>query len=53
MVKVLRGRESRERDVLAAAARVLRDPFAAAPMRQELASQLESLATTKEQRLRP
>jgi hypothetical protein len=53
MVKVLRGREVRERDVLAAAARVLRDPFAAAPMRQELASQLESLATVKEQRLRP
>jgi HAMP domain-containing protein len=53
MVKTLRGREARERDVLSAAARVLRDPFAAAPTRQELASQLESLAVAKEQRLRP
>jgi hypothetical protein len=49
---VLRGREARERDVLAAAARVLRDPFAAAPTRKQLASHLESLATAKEERLR-
>ena len=51
-VKVLRGREARERDVLAAAARVLRNPLAAAPTRRQLASHLESLATAKEERLR-
>lgn len=53
MVRVLRGRELRDRDVLASAARVLRDPFAAAQTRQELAKDLEGLAAEKERRLSP
>jgi len=53
MVAALREREARERDQVAAAARVLLDPFAAAPTRQELARQLEQLAADKERRLSP
>lgn len=53
MVHELRGREARERDVLASAARVLRDPFAPAQIRQELAQALEKLVSDKERRLGP
>jgi signal transduction histidine kinase len=53
MVRELRAREARERDLLAAAAEVLRDPFSPAQTRQELARQLESLASDKERRLTP
>src|SRR5512147_1500094 len=51
MVRSLRGRETRERDVLGSAARVLRDPFAPAQIRQELAEALEKLAAEKQGRL--
>lgn len=53
MVRELRAREARERDVLAAAAGVLRDPFSPAPTRQELGRQLEALASEKDRRLGP
>jgi HAMP domain-containing protein len=53
MVEALRDREARERGLIAAAARVLLDPFAAAQTRQELARQLELLAADKERRLSP
>ncbi len=53
MVRELRAREARERDVLAAAAGALRDPFSPAPTRQELARQIEALASEKERRLGP
>jgi HAMP domain-containing protein len=53
MVRELRARETRERDLLAAAVGVLRDPFSPAPTRQELARQLEALASEKERRLTP
>jgi hypothetical protein len=53
MVKALRGREGRERDVMSSAAKVLRDPFASAQTRQELARELEILAAEKERRLTP
>ncbi len=53
MVRALRGREGRERDLLASAARVLRDPFAPAQIRQELALELEKMAAEKERRLGP
>jgi HAMP domain-containing protein len=51
MVRALRGREAQERDLLASAARVLRDPFAPAQIRQELAQSLEKLAADKGRRL--
>lgn len=51
MVRALRGREAQERDLLASAARVLRDPFAPAQIRQELAQSLEKLAADKDRRL--
>ncbi len=51
MVRALRGREAHERDVLASAARVLRDPFSPAQVRQELAQALEKLASDKDRRL--
>lgn len=53
MVRALRGRERRERDVVLSAAKVLRDPFAAASTRQELARDLEALAAEKDRRLEP
>jgi len=51
MVHALRGREAQERDLLGSAARVLRDPFAPAQVRQELAQALEKLASDKDRRL--
>lgn len=51
MVRQLRAREARERELLAAAAAVLRDPLSPAPARQEQARQLEALASEKERRL--
>jgi len=53
MVLELRAREGRERDLLALAVGVLRDPFSAAPTRQELARQLEALASEKGRRIGP
>jgi hypothetical protein len=53
MVGAMREREARERGLVAAAAQVLLDPFAAAQKRQELARQLEQLAADKERRLAP
>lgn len=53
MVRELRSREGQERDLLAAAIGVLRDPFSSAQARQELARQLEALASEKERRLGP
>lgn len=53
MVRELRARETSERDLLSAAVGVLRDPFSPAPTRQELARQLEALASEKEKRLGP
>jgi methyl-accepting chemotaxis protein len=53
MVRTLRGREAKERDLVTTAARVLRDPFAPAQFRQELAQELEKLAAEKERRLGP
>jgi hypothetical protein len=53
MVHALRVREGRERETIAAAARILRDPLAAAPARQEAARELEALAADKERRLKP
>lgn len=53
MVRALRAREGRERDVLASAAKVLREPFAAAPARAELAHELDALAAEKDRRLKP
>lgn len=53
MVSALRGREARERDLLAAAAAVLRDPLSRPEARQELGRQLASLASDKERRLAP
>ncbi|HYD41186.1 MAG TPA: hypothetical protein VEB43_10190 [Anaeromyxobacter sp.] len=53
MVRALRAREARERDLAASAAQVLRDPLAAASTRQELARELEALAVEKDRRLKP
>ncbi len=53
MVRALRAREVRERDVAASAAQVLRDPLASASTRQEMARALEALAAEKDRRLEP
>lgn len=53
MVRALRAREARERDLVTSAAHVLRDPLAAAATRQELARELEALAAEKDRRLKP
>ncbi|HET6440130.1 MAG TPA: hypothetical protein VFG59_18855 [Anaeromyxobacter sp.] len=53
MVRALRGRETRQRDLIAAAAAALRDPLAPAQARQEMARHLESLASEMERRLAP
>jgi methyl-accepting chemotaxis protein len=51
MVRALRGREARDRDAMSAAAKLLRDPAAAAEPRREAAQALEALAGEKERRL--
>ncbi len=53
MVRALRVREGRERETIAAAARILRDSLATAPARQQAAGELEALAADKEHRLEP
>jgi len=53
MVRELRSREQRERDLIAAAAGVLRDPLSTAAARQDLARQIEALAAEKARRLGP
>jgi len=53
MVRELRSREQRERDLLAVAAGVLRDPLSTVAARQELGRQLEALAADKARRLGP
>jgi nitrogen fixation/metabolism regulation signal transduction histidine kinase len=53
MIGVLRDREIRERYLLLAAVKMLRDPASAAQAREELARQLETLASDKERRLGP
>lgn len=53
MVRALRVREGRERDVIASAAGLLRDPLAPAQTRQEVARELEALAAEKDRRLKP
>jgi methyl-accepting chemotaxis protein len=52
MVRALRGREGRDRDAMAAAAALLRDPAAPVEQRLEAARTLEALAGEKERRLR-
>ncbi len=53
MVLELRARADRERDLLSAAAGILRDPLSPAPARAQLAGQLEALASEKRRRLGP
>jgi signal transduction histidine kinase len=53
MVRALRAREARERDLATSAAQILRDPLAAASTRQELARELDALAAEKDRRLKP
>ena len=53
MVRALRGREAGERERLAQAAAVLRDPAATAAQREAAAGALEALAAEKERRLAP
>jgi methyl-accepting chemotaxis protein len=53
MVRALRGREARDRDALASAAALLRDPAATIDRRLEAAQALLALAEEKERRLLP